>query len=95
MKIDRSLLEKIAHLSRLEIDEKDVDKMLADMTAIVDWVEKLNEVDTEGIQPLTTMSHEVNVVRSDEVKDHLDHEKALSQAPKKDENYFRVPKVIE
>ena len=95
MKITRELLDKIAHLARLEFDEKDADKMMADMTAIVDWVEKLKEVDTEGVEPLTTMSHEVNVVREDEVKEQLSHERALFNAPKKGEDYFHVPKVIE
>lgn len=95
MKIDRPLLDKIAHLSRLEFDEKDAEKMMQDMTAIVNWVEKLNEVNTEGIEPLTTMSHEINVLREDEVKEHLAHERALLNAPKKDEDYFRVPKVLE
>lgn len=95
MKIDRTLLDKIAHLSRLEFDEKDAEKMMSDMTAIVDWVEKLKEVDTEGVEPLTTMSYEINVLREDEVKPHLSHEAALKNAPKKDDTYFRVPKVLE
>ena len=95
MKIDRALLDKIAHLSRLEFDEKDAEKMMKDMTAIVDWVEKLKEVDTEGVEPLTTMSHEINVLREDEVKPHMSHEEALLNAPKKDADYFRVPKVLE
>jgi aspartyl-tRNA(Asn)/glutamyl-tRNA(Gln) amidotransferase subunit C len=95
MKIDRTLLDKIAHLSRLEFDEKDAEKMMKDMTAIVDWVEKLKEVDTDGVEPLTTMSHEINMLREDEVKAHLDHDSALMNAPKKDGVYFRVPKVLE
>ena len=95
MKIDRPLLDKIAHLSRLEFDEKDADKMMRDMSAIVDWVEKLKEVDTEGVEPLTTMSHEINALREDEVKEHLSHERALRNAPQKDADYFRVPKVLE
>lgn len=95
MKIDRALLDKIAHLSRLEIDEKDVEKTMQDMTAIVDWVEKLKEVDTEGVEPLTTMSFEVNVLRDDVAKEHLSHERALFNAPKKDDQYFRVPKVLD
>ncbi len=95
MQIDRALLDKIAHLSRLEFDEKDAEKMMEDMTAIVSWVEHLNEVNTDGVEPLTTMSHEVNALREDEVKPHLDREKALSHAPRKDAGYFRVPKVIE
>ncbi len=95
MEINRELLDKIAHLARLEFDEKDADKMMKDMTDIVNWVEKLKEVDTEGIEPLTTMSHEINALREDEVKDHLSHERALRHAPKKDADYFRVPKVLE
>lgn len=95
MKIDRALLDKIAHLSRLEFDEKDAGKMMKDMTAIVEWVEKLKEVDTDGVEPLTTMSHEINVLREDEVKEHLSHTRALGTAPKKDADYFRVPKVLE
>jgi aspartyl-tRNA(Asn)/glutamyl-tRNA(Gln) amidotransferase subunit C len=95
MKIDRALLDKIAHLARLEFDEKDAEKMMADMTSIVNWVEKLNEVNTDGVEPLTTMSYEVNSLREDEVKDHLPHDLALKNAPKKDAEYFRVPKVIE
>ncbi|MBL7859331.1 MAG: Asp-tRNA(Asn)/Glu-tRNA(Gln) amidotransferase subunit GatC [Cyclobacteriaceae bacterium] len=95
MKINREVLDKIAHLSRLEFDEKDAEKMMQDMTAIVDWVEKLKEVDTEGVEPLTTMSHEINVLREDEIKEHLSHERALQNAPQKDADYFRVPKVLE
>lgn len=95
MKIDRTVLDKIAHLARLDFDEKDAEQMMKDMTNIVDWVEKLKEVDTEGVEPLTTMSFEVNVVREDVVGKHLDHAEALKNAPKKDENYFRVPKVLE
>ena len=95
MKINRELLDKIAHLSRLEFDEKDAEKMMRDMSEIVEWVEKLKEVNTDGVEPLTTMSHEVNALREDEIGKHLDHERALLHAPKKDADYFRVPKVLE
>jgi aspartyl-tRNA(Asn)/glutamyl-tRNA(Gln) amidotransferase subunit C len=95
MKIDREQLNKIAHLARLEFDEKDAEKMMRDMTEIVNWVDKLNEVNTDGIEPLTTMSYEVNSFREDEVKEHLPHDRALLNAPKKDADHFRVPKVIE
>jgi aspartyl-tRNA(Asn)/glutamyl-tRNA(Gln) amidotransferase subunit C len=95
MKIDRALLDKIAHLSRLDFDEKDAAKMMKDMTEIVDWVEKLKEVDTDGVEPLTTMSFEVNVLREDKTKEHMPHEEALKNAPRKDDQFFRVPKVLE
>ena len=95
MNIDKKTLHKIAHLSRLEIKAEDEDKMLKEMSAMVSFVEKLNEVDTTGVEPLTTMSHEINSMREDVVKDHLDRESALKLAPSKDEQFFKVPKVLE
>lgn len=95
MKINRSTLDKIAHLARLELDEKEVPKLLEDMSQILSFVEKLNEVDTDGVEPLTTMSHEINPLREDEVKDQLPKTEVLKNAPVKDENYFRVPKVLD
>ena len=95
MKINRELLDKMAHLARLEFNDKDAEKMMADMSAIVSWVEKLNEVDTTGIEPLTTMSHEVNAMRADKTQTELTHEEVLKNAPLKNEDYFRVPKVLE
>lgn len=95
MKIDKDTLNKIAHLSRLEFDEKNTDKMVNDMNGIIAFVEKLNEVNTDGIEPLTTMSHEINAMREDVVKPQLSHERALKNAPKKDSDYFRVPKVLD
>jgi aspartyl-tRNA(Asn)/glutamyl-tRNA(Gln) amidotransferase subunit C len=95
MKIDKETLQKIAHLSRLELDEKNTEKMLEDMNGILAFVDKLNEVNTDGVEPLTTMSLEVNALREDEVITHLPHDEALKNAPKKDNDYFRVPKVME
>ncbi|OYX16288.1 MAG: aspartyl/glutamyl-tRNA(Asn/Gln) amidotransferase subunit C [Algoriphagus sp. 32-45-6] len=95
MKIDRESIKKIAHLARLEFDENSADKMAKEMSQILDWVEQLNEVDTTGVEPLTTMSSEVNDMREDKVGKHLSHEDALKNAPKSDTDYFRVPKVLE
>ena len=95
MHIDKATLDKIAHLARLEFDEKDAEKMTRDLDNIISFVEKLDEVNTDGVEPLTTMSHEINSLREDEVKPHLDHDIALKSAPKKDADYFRVPKVLE
>jgi aspartyl-tRNA(Asn)/glutamyl-tRNA(Gln) amidotransferase subunit C len=95
MNIDKQTLEKLAHLSRLEINEKDEAKMMQDLSAIVTFVEKLNEVNTDGVEPLTTMSQEVNALREDEPGGHLTHEEVLKNAPAKDKDFFRVPKVIE
>jgi aspartyl-tRNA(Asn)/glutamyl-tRNA(Gln) amidotransferase subunit C len=95
MKLDVETLQKIAHLSRLEINEKDTDQMLRDMSNMLTFVEKLNEVNTDGFAPLTTMSHEINSLRDDVAKVDLTHDEVLSNAPKKDQHYFRVPKVLE
>ncbi|MDN3669884.1 Asp-tRNA(Asn)/Glu-tRNA(Gln) amidotransferase subunit GatC [Echinicola jeungdonensis] len=95
MKIDINTLKKIAHLARLEFDEKSAEKMTKDMTQILDWVEHLNQVDTEGVEPITTMSSEINIIREDKVGKHLSHERGLRNAPQRDSDYFRVPKVLE
>ncbi len=95
MKLDAETLAKIAHLSRLEIDEKETDKMLRDMSNMLTFVEKLNEVNTDGVEPLTTMSHEINAMREDVVKQDLPHQEVLQNAPKRDAEFFRVPKVLE
>lgn len=95
MKIDKDTLQKIAHLSRLEIRTEDEEKMLKDLSAMVTFVEKLNEVNTDGVEPLTTMSQEVNALREDVVKQDLTHEEILKNSPVKDKDFFRVPKVLE
>jgi aspartyl-tRNA(Asn)/glutamyl-tRNA(Gln) amidotransferase subunit C len=95
VKIDINSIKKIAHLARLEFDESSAEKMSQDMSQILDWVEQLNEVDTSDVEPLTTMSSEVNDMREDKMGTHLSHESALQNAPKKDSDYFRVPKVLE
>ncbi len=95
MEINRATLDKIAHLARLEFDEKEAAQMMKHMTEIVTWVEKLNEINTDGVEPLTSMSHGVNSLREDETEATLSREAALSQAPSKNEEFFRVPKVLE
>ena len=95
MQVDKQTLENIAHLARLRFDEAQTEKMIAEMSKILSWMEKLNEIDTEAINPLIHISQEINVLRNDEAKLSLDHEKGLLNAPKRDTNYFRVPKVIE
>lgn len=95
MSINKETLEKIAHLARLEFDAKSEDKMLKDMNNILQFVEKLQEVDTENVEPLRSMSFEINQLRIDKQGEQLSHESGLKNAPKKDADYFRVPKVIE
>ncbi|PKQ66722.1 Asp-tRNA(Asn)/Glu-tRNA(Gln) amidotransferase subunit GatC [Raineya orbicola] len=95
MKINQEILSSIAHLARLEIEPNREEAMMNELSKILTWMEKLNEIDTEQVEPLTHISAEINIFREDEPAPSLDHEKALLNAPKRDANYFRVPKVIE
>lgn len=95
MKIDKKTVEDIAHLARLELSEEEKTEMSSEMTKILGWMEKLNDIDTSKVEPLIHMSQEKNVLREDKEGEMLSHEAALKNAPKKDSNYFRVPKVIE
>jgi len=94
MKITKEIVRKTAHLARLQFDEPHEEEMVNDLQKMVDWVDKLNEVNTEGVEPLTGMSFEVDQFRDDKVKNHLPAEKVFKNAPKHDSTYFRVPKVI-
>lgn len=93
MKVDKNTLKKIAHLSRLEIDPKNEKPLLESLSDILTWVEKLNELDTEHVEPLTNISQEINALRKDEVGKHLDRERGLKNAPARDDHFFKVPKV--
>ncbi|MGF7038835.1 Asp-tRNA(Asn)/Glu-tRNA(Gln) amidotransferase subunit GatC [Mucilaginibacter lappiensis] len=95
MTIDKDTVEKVAHLARLELNETEKEEMIKDMSKILDFMAKLNELDTSGIEPLVYMTDDVNVLREDVVKQQITHEEALQNAPKHDEDYFLVAKVIE
>lgn len=95
MQINQQLINKIAHLARLEFNNDEKIRIEQDLNRILSFIETLNEVDTSSVEPLIYMSDEVNVLRKDEVIREISHEEALKNAPKKDSDYFRVPKVIE
>lgn len=93
MNLDKNTLQKIAHLARLEFNDRDEEAMISDLSKIINWVEKLNELDTSEVKPITNMSFEINALREDKIGKHLDHDKGLKNAPNKDSDYFKVPKV--
>ena len=95
MIIDQAKVKKIAHLARLEFNEEETVAIQKDMNQILDWMDKLNELDTDDVKPLTHMSAELNIFREDITSVTISHEEALKNAPKKDSDYFRVPKVID
>jgi aspartyl-tRNA(Asn)/glutamyl-tRNA(Gln) amidotransferase subunit C len=95
MTIDKETVEKVAHLARLELAEDEKEHMIDDMSKILGFMDKLNEINTSGIEPLVYMTTEINVVREDVIKQEITHEEALLNAPKHDKDYFLVAKVIE
>lgn len=95
MQINEEMIDRLAHLARLEFNNADKQEMIADLSRMLDFVETLNEVDTEGVEPLVYMTDHTNDFRPDEVIHSISKEEALQNAPKKDSDYFRVAKVIE
>jgi aspartyl-tRNA(Asn)/glutamyl-tRNA(Gln) amidotransferase subunit C len=94
MQVNDALTEKLAHLSRLEFNAAEKEEIRHDLQRMIGFVEKLNELDLEGVKPLLFMSEEVNVLREDEVKGSVSREEGLKNAPLHDEEFFKVPKVI-
>lgn len=94
MQVNDELVAQLAHLARLDFEADEKEAIKADLQKILGFCEKLNEVDTEGVEPLIYMTDDTNVLRNDEVKGHLTKEEALLNAPAKDSDYFRAPKVI-
>lgn len=95
MKIDEATLSKIANLARLEVKEEEKKALIENLENVLSWMEQLNEVDTEGVEPLTHILDEENKWRADIGENTLDRETALANAPSKTKTYFKVPKVIE
>lgn len=95
MIVDKETVEKVATLARLELAEDEKEGMIKDMNKILDFMAKLNELDTTGIDPLVYMTNEVNVLREDVVKQTITTQEALQNAPKHTDDYFLVAKVIE
>jgi len=94
MKITKEIIEKTAHLARLKFDPSEEVSIEEDLQKMINWLDKLQEVDTEGIEPLTHMTAELNSLREDKAEDTISRQDALQNAPKHDSKYFRVPKVI-
>lgn len=94
-KIDIKTVDEIAHLARLEFDETSKPEILNDINRMLSFVDKLNELDTEQVEPLIYMTSEHNVMRHDVPEISLTQKEALKNAPKKDSDYFKAPKVID
>lgn len=94
MEVTDAMVDKLAHLSRLQFDETEKKEIKNDLQRMIGFVEKLNELNLDGVEPMLFMSEEVNVLRDDEVKGSVSRSAALKNAPGHDDQFFKVPKVI-
>ena len=94
MEVNHALIEKLSLLARLEIKPDEKDKLRDDLQQMIGFIEKLQELDTTGIEPLMHLTEEINVLRADEVKGSVSREEALQNAQLKNNSFFMVPKVI-
>ena len=94
-KIDESQVRKVAKLSRLDLTDAEVAEFSGQLSAILAYVEKMNQLDTEKVEPLAHCLPISNVFRDDVVKESLGTEKTLSNAPQRDGEFFKVPKILD
>ena len=94
-KIDQQQVRKVARLSRLELTDNEVQEFTGQLEAILEYVEKMNELQTGDVEPLAHCLPITNVFRDDQVRDSLGADKALANAPDRDESFFKVPKILD
>lgn len=95
MDISNEMVDKLADLAKLEFSPEEKERLKGDLSKITGFFEKLNELNTDDVEPLIFMTDEVNVLRNDEVHQPISKEEALKNAPAKDSDYFRVPKFLD
>ena len=94
MSVSKKDVEYIANLARLKFSEKELENLTHDMNEILAYVEKLKELDTKNVEPLSHPVENTNVFRKDEKKPSIPREQALKNAPESSDEFFKVPKVI-
>ncbi len=95
MTIDLKTIKHIAKLSRISVDDEKAKKLAGDLNSIFDFIEKLNELKTDQIKPLTSIAETSLKLRNDEIKSQNMREEIIKNSPEKNDDYFVVPKVIE
>jgi aspartyl-tRNA(Asn)/glutamyl-tRNA(Gln) amidotransferase subunit C len=93
--INPQLVQKVAHLARLDLSDSELEEFTAQLRSIIEYVEKINQLDTEGVEPLAHCLPVTNCFREDEARDSLEVEQALANAPMRDDAFFRVPKILD
>jgi aspartyl-tRNA(Asn)/glutamyl-tRNA(Gln) amidotransferase subunit C len=96
-RINSEQVEHIAKLARIELSEKEKEKFFTELSAILDYIGKLNEVDTSKIEPISQVTGLKNIIREDKIRNpNIEiRNKILEEAPEKKDNYFKVPKILE
>ncbi|AWM86821.1 Asp-tRNA(Asn)/Glu-tRNA(Gln) amidotransferase subunit GatC [Microvirga sp. 17 mud 1-3] len=95
MSVDQKTVRRIAHLARIAVTEEDVPHLQGELNAILSFVEQLNEVNVDGVEPMTSVTPMTMKKRQDGVTDGQCAEKILRNAPAREDDFFVVPKVIE
>jgi aspartyl-tRNA(Asn)/glutamyl-tRNA(Gln) amidotransferase subunit C len=94
MHVNDELIDHLSNLGKLTFKPEEKEGIRNDLQKMISFIEKLNELDTTGVEPLLFMTDEVNVLRDDEVKGSITRDEGLLNAPLKDDQFFKVPKVI-
>ena len=95
MSIDKDTVKHISKLARISLDEKKINDLSKDLSSIMNFIEKLNELKTDKVAPLTSIIHASLKSRNDEVKDGKIRDQILKNSPEENEEFFVVPKVVE
>lgn len=95
MDINDEMIDRLADLAKLEFNAEEKEQVKTDLSRVLAYCEKLNEVDTTGVEPLIFMSESVNILREDIPGGQVSRQEALKNAPSRDSDYFRVPKFME
>ncbi|MAT58035.1 MAG: Asp-tRNA(Asn)/Glu-tRNA(Gln) amidotransferase GatCAB subunit C [Ignavibacteriae bacterium] len=94
MSVNNKQVEQIAKLARLKFDENEIENLTKDMNKILDYMDQLNELDTDNIEPLSHPLDLSNVMREDNLKESISRDDVFKNAPSHNEEFFKVPKVI-
>jgi len=95
MTIDLKTIKHISKLSRISVDDAKANKLAGDLNSIFDFIEKLNELNTDNVEPLTSVAETTLKLRADEVKSENIRDQVLKNSPEENEDFFVVPRVVE
>ncbi|MBO5908951.1 MAG: Asp-tRNA(Asn)/Glu-tRNA(Gln) amidotransferase subunit GatC [Clostridia bacterium] len=95
MQITKELVEYVANLSRIKLDDKQAEKMQLELASVIEYMEVLNKLETDDIEPLSHVFNITNVMREDIVKESFDRDELLKNAPEHTDETFVVPKTVD